>query len=367
MEETGQIKQNSTERSDRPIISNDAIDLIALIKRIWIKKNLFLKVTAFFAIVGIIIAFTSRVEFIASCKLVPNSQDSAVPKLGGLSNLAGLAGINLSGLESSTITPDLYPQLVSSLPFIEELINKPIYFEKIDTVISSYQYFKEFDSPTVWGYLLQYSIGLPGQIKQLVSTSDNSARKNYDLVRYSTEDWLLIEGFKKRLGISVDQITGVIRVSAKMPDPVASAMVTDLMVKQLKLSIINYKISKSKVNLDFLERRFNEAKKTYYDKQKMIARYLDSNKNILSASKKVEYEMLQNELTISFEVFKGLSTQFEQAKIKVKEDTPDFNILDPVRIPEKRSNPKRVFIFIVCISIGILSAITYIFLIQDQH
>ena len=56
-------------------ISEDEIDLIELAKIIWAGRRLIIKVTAVFIILGLIIAFTSKVEYEASCKLLPESQE----------------------------------------------------------------------------------------------------------------------------------------------------------------------------------------------------------------------------------------------------------------------------------------------------
>ena len=57
---------------------------------------------------------------------------------------------------------------------------------------------------------------------------------------------------------------------------------------------------------------------------------------------------------MAFEVYKGLATQLEQAKIKVKEETPVFSVLEPVMVPIDKSKPKRKIILGVFIFIGIL-------------
>ena len=44
----------------------------------------------------------------------------------------------------------------------------------------------------------------------------------------------------------------------------------------------------------------------------------DKNKNITSSLFRTESQRLQNELDIAMEVYKGLASQLEQAKIKLK-------------------------------------------------
>jgi protein involved in polysaccharide export with SLBB domain len=78
-----------------PIIKDDEIDLIEVAKTIWAGRKLILKVTAVFLVIGLVIAFGSKVEYEASCKLMPETQEGMKSNLGGLGSIAGLAGINL--------------------------------------------------------------------------------------------------------------------------------------------------------------------------------------------------------------------------------------------------------------------------------
>jgi LPS O-antigen subunit length determinant protein (WzzB/FepE family) len=70
-----------------PIIKDDEIDLIEVAKTIWAGRKLILKVTAVFLVIGLVIAFGSKVEYEASCKLMPETQEGMKSNLGGLGSL----------------------------------------------------------------------------------------------------------------------------------------------------------------------------------------------------------------------------------------------------------------------------------------
>ena len=74
-------------------ISEDEIDLIELAKTIWAGRRLIIKVTAVFIILGLIIAFTSKVEYEASCKLLPESQEGMKGNLEEGCSFVGFARI----------------------------------------------------------------------------------------------------------------------------------------------------------------------------------------------------------------------------------------------------------------------------------
>jgi len=56
----------------------------------------------------------------------------------------------------------------------------------------------------------------------------------------------------------------------------------------------------------------------------------------------LELARLTRELKIQETIFELLTQQYEQAKISENRDTPTIQILDPPRVPEKRSRPKRL-------------------------
>ena len=79
-----------------------------------------------------------------------------------------------------------------------------------------------------------------------------------------------------------------------------------------------------------------------------------------------EYQNLQNEMNIAFEVYRGLATQLEQARISVKERTPVFSVLEPVQIPLDKSEPKRKIILILSFALGAFVSITIV-LIKNRY
>lgn len=342
--------------SGKENILEDEIDLIQLAKDIWGKRLFIVKTTSVFLVLGLTIAFTSKVEFAASCKLMPESQEAGSPDLGGLGGLAGLAGINLNLSGAGSLTPELYPEIVKSTPFLEGLLNSPVYFENRDITITSFEYFKDFDKPSLLGLIGEYTFGLPGKIKGLLSSSGDAVVDAHGLLRFSKEDWKVLEKFSDRLSVSVDSKTGIISVTTEMPDPVASAQVASLLVNKLTQKIASYKVEKVQVNLDFIEERLADAQSEYERKQELVAKFTDRNRNITNSLIQTEYERLQNELNIAFEVYKGLASQREQARIKVKEETPVFTILEPVRVPEDKNKPRRALIVIGFTLLGFTSA-----------
>ncbi len=344
------------------VVKGGEIDLVALSKAIWKNRFLVLKINGIFLILGLFIAFTSKVEYEASCKILPENNNSELPNLGGLGGLAGLAGISLDLGSSDGVSVQLYPSFIKSTPSVVSLINHPLFFEKYDTTISSFEYFQNIDNPSFFGLIGKYTIGLPGQIKKLI-VSDSTSSYKYDFPRFSKDDWEIIEDFSNRISISHNEENGTVKITVEMPDPVAAAELTQLVYNQLTERLISYRTEKSRQNLQFITSRFEETKLEYEQNQTKLAEFSERNKNVTNSLILNEYERLKNEMDISFEVYKGLAAQLEQAKIKLKEDTPIFTILEPVKIPEDKLKPRRLLILIAFLMVGITwSTIKVIFL-----
>lgn len=335
--------------------NEDEIDLVEIARLLWGKRRFILKVTAIFFVIGLTVALLSPVEYEASCKLMPESQEGAKGNLGSLGGLAGLAGINLDG-GGGTLSPELYPEIAKSVPFQLKILHTPIYYEANDTSVSSYVYFKEIATPSALSGVAKYTIGLPSVIRSWLfgSKDANTVQKvGSELIQLTKEDTELIERFRQRISVSVDSKTGIISLAAEMPDAFAAAGIADKVVEQLTEEISNYKAGKARINLEFIQERFEESRKEFNERQRLLAAFTDRNKNLNSALAQIEYQRLQNEYNIAFEVYKGLANQLEQAKIKVKEETPVFTVLEPVKVPVEKSKPQRKLIVIAWIAGGV--------------
>ena len=190
------IQENNTTSQDQ----EDAIDIIALLKNLWTARKIILKITLAFTFLGLFVAVFSKNEFTASTTFVPLAQGS---KAGGsLGSLASLAGINIGGgVNSEEISPELYPQIVSSIPFQLELLNTPFTIEGQTAPVSYSDYYENIYSPGLLSNIKKYTIGLPGVLISLVRSAPDdleaaAGAKESQLIAISKEEYKLIEEAK---------------------------------------------------------------------------------------------------------------------------------------------------------------------------
>ena len=141
-------------------VSEDEIDLIELLKKVYLEKKFILKTSILAALLGIVYALFQPNEFTSSTTFIP--QLSSGVKTGGssLSGLASLAGINIGSMESSSeFPPTLYPQVVNGIPFQLDLLSSEITLD--NKASNAKEYFLEKKSSfNIFGTIKKYTIGL---------------------------------------------------------------------------------------------------------------------------------------------------------------------------------------------------------------
>lgn len=351
------------EREPKSFQDNE-IDLVELIKSIWYERKFIAKVISVFLLIGLVYAFTSPIEYQASSKLLPESQTTQGPNLGNLAGLAGLAGVDLGVIGEShagTLSPQLYPEIVNSLPFILAVLNDTVYFEQLNLYTTPFHYFKEIEKASLIGLVKKYTLGLPALFMKNLKGESKVSEKITPFYRLSKEDWLLIEKFKDRILIEINPETGIIELRTEIPDPYAAAQIAKKVELMITKAVVEYQTNKSQKNLEFILETYQEAKTEFELIQLKLAQTVDRNKNVTTATAKIELQRIEQEYEVAFNIYKGLSSQVEQAKIKLKEETPVFTVLEPVRIPEDKHKPKRKLIVILFLLAGFLVSTGYLF------
>ncbi|MDG1508484.1 MAG: Wzz/FepE/Etk N-terminal domain-containing protein [Flavobacteriaceae bacterium] len=344
----------------------DSIDIIALLQSIWTGKKLILKTVLVFMILGLFIAVFSQNEYTASITIVP--QSSSEKPGGSLGGIAALAGINLGSVgQQSSISPTLYPQILTNISFQKELLETLITIEGQDNKITYKEYYTNVYNPSVLSSIKKYTIGLPGVLIGLLKsdkTSNEKSNNNDSLPQITEDDKKLVELLLEQLSMEVNDKDGYISLSTTMPEARAAAELTQKAQELLEQYVIDFKIEKSSSELDFIKNRYQEKEQEFQKIQQKLAVYTDRNQNVNSARAKMELMLLQSEYDLAYGVYSELAKQLETQELKVKEDTPIFTILQPVFVPLEKTGPKRSLIFIIYTFLGFVLSIGYILALE---
>ncbi len=283
--------------------------------------------------------------------------------MGKISSLASLAGFDLDLSDpNSDISPILYPQIVESAPFMLELMNKPFTFKQVDHPVSLYEYFVHIKKPSVYEYLRQFTIGLPGYIKaKMKKKGVGTAVKNGGPIVVTEEQALMMEALEGSVELSINKKEGYLTLTCYMSEPLLTAQVAEEALNLLQKYIVNFKTKKATEQLAFIEQRYAEKKADCIKAQERLASFRDRNWHVSTASALAEQERLQNDYDIANSVYSELAKSLEQSKIQVKRQTPAFAIIKPVVVPIEKDSPNRLKILMVSIILGFVVGVGYVF------
>ncbi len=167
----------------------------------------------------------------------------------------------------------------------------------------------------------------------------------------------------RRLSVDVDRTDGYITIEVVMPEAVAAAEVAARAQKLLEEYVTRFKIEKVQAGLDFIEERYREAKADFEEKQRALARFRDNNLDLSSAAGRARESRFSDEYNLAFSIYSDLAARREQARIKVKEDTPVFTVVKPVTVPMVKSAPKRKLIVAGSLLLGLAVGVMLVFML----
>jgi LPS O-antigen subunit length determinant protein (WzzB/FepE family) len=339
------------------------IDLLQLIRVFWDGRRTIIKWGVFFAALGVVVAFTTPKQYATTITMVPQLSNNK-SNMGNMAGLAALAGVNLNmNTGSSDISPNVYPQILASIPYQLELMNTPLKFENIDQPVTAYDYFSEYARPNP---LIKYTIGLPGVVLKLFKGNDGDEAlgdqlPDSSLIHLTEKQRNVIEALQKLVSIELNQDDGYISLTAMMPEALPSAQMAKRGQEILQRLITEFKIQKATADLTFIQQQYDEIEKQYIKAQEVLASFSDKNKNVYTAMAQTERERLYNEYSLAYQLFTEISKQREQAKIKVKEDTPVFTIVEPASIPQKAVKPNKKLILVIWTFLGGIIGVGIVF------
>lgn len=323
---------------------DEGINLLFIATKIWNKKKFIIKVTAIGGIMGLIIAFSIPKEYTTTIILTPDSHSSIIGT--SMGSLASLAGININGTDmgDALASPELYPDILQSTPFIKGLLDVYIKDSKAEIDTTLYSYIKDYQSEAWWNIILK----IPGTLKGLIRTEDTSEGEDTTInnLYISLEDQQIMDNLKNRFTINTNKKTNATTITVTMQSPEVSAYIADTLALYLQTYIIEYRTQKARKDLEYTEKLYKESQASYYKSQKELAIFIDRNINVVSAQYKTTQEKLQNEVNLTYSIYNQMAQQLQIAKVKVQDTTPVFTIIQPAIQPLIPSKPSKKILFI---------------------
>jgi hypothetical protein len=239
---------------------------------------------------------------------------------------------------------------VHSTPFIYELFDIPVTFERKDSVITAplVEYMKEYQKKPWWdhvidapfkvlGWVLSLGKEKPADVPVAELDPSNLPKKERGVVKY----------FAENIMVNVDKKTGKTTMSLMLQDPLVVAATMEAVTENLKAYMSDYRTSKARQDIENLEVICSQRKEDYYKAQQAYADYVDANKNVIRHSAQAERERLQQEMNLAYQVYSQVATQLEGARIQAEQAKPVFAIINPVTVPIRKAAPSKAKMLVV--------------------
>lgn len=322
------------------------------------KKTIFLILGISFFL-GILISFTSPSEWKTVASLVPENNNTKGSS-GGLSSLAGAAGISLSGGSVETINPTLYPNIGSSTPFLLAVADHKISLKESNETITVEDYISKRQKKSFFKKVA----GMPMSLWSLVKgggSNEINENINPSVNKISSSKRGVLNALKQRITVSFDNKQNIVSIEVKMQNAFVSAQVTQFTIDYISNFVSDYSTSRETRKLEFIEIQLKAKKDSFVIIQEKLAKFKDTNVLISNNAGRGELDNLQSEYNLAFDLYSSLQRQREEVLIKVQENTIVFLALEPALVPSDRFAPKRSQIMTSSLFLGLFFSLIYLF------
>ena len=321
------------------------MDLIKVIKELWSRKWTIILIGFISGVIGFLLALDIPKRYKTVVVLAPESSDTDLAS--AASSITSMLGINMGGGGGAdAIYPELYPDIINTIPFSVELLGI-----QVCTVDSSYQgdlyHYLAYNQKNPWWKKAKTAL-----LSKLSGKSGTNIPDVLDAYTLNKRQIKLIEELHDNVSCEVDVKTSVITLISKMQDKQVSCTVADSLCYKLQDYVAAYKTNKTRGELASVTRMFEEAKEEYLKAQSAYANFVDKNVNLTRESSKAEAVRLENEMNIAYAIYQELASHMSMVRAKVLEQTPAFTVLEPARLAEWHYAPKKSVIAIVFAVLG---------------
>lgn len=144
----------------------------------------------------------------------------------------------------------------------------------------------------------------------------------------------------------------MITISVKDQDPLVAALMADSVKSHLQVAITEYRTKKARVDLDYMQKIYNEARSQYDKSRQLYASYADANQDVILQSFKMKQDDLENDMQLKYNIYTQVVEQLQLAKAKVQERTPAFTIVQSATVPIKACSRSRASVVIIFMMLG---------------
>lgn len=277
-----------------------------------------------------------------NCKIQLAPEDNNGGSAGTLAMLASSFGVNIGGgfQSSDAITVMLYPDLLNSVEFKVSLLRIKVQRPTDKMPMTYYDYLKNEQKEPWW-------ISAKESLMTFLFGKESGKKESQPIDPFElTPEQAGISGMvnsmiKCDITSSAAKQQVLITIEVTDQDPHIAAIMADSVKVHLQEYITEYKTKKARHDLEFTEKLYKDAKKSYERARQLYADYMDANHDVILENVRQKQTDLENELQLLYNNYNALSTQLLAAKVQVQEETPAFTTLQAATVPLWPSGPNR--------------------------
>lgn len=322
--------------------TSNGIDFIGLILLLWSKWKTLLLACIIGGVLSIIVAFSIPKQYTSQAVLAPEFASGGMGASGTIGSYASMLGVDLGSLGGGedALYPELYPQIISSTPFLCEILSMNVESKDGELSTDLYHYLRFEQKEPWWTTVVQAPIRLAKRLT--THTVDTVIPSDGNAMMLSRAQQMTMKSLDKRIHVDVDKGNSVITMNVTMQDPLIAAVVAERVMDNLQRYIGDYRSAKARKDLVNTQKIYEEAQQKYYAAQQAYASYADQHMGVVMMQHQIEQDRLENERDLAYGVYNQLAGQMELARAKVQESTPVCVVMQPPIVPFKASSPKKL-------------------------
>ena len=318
------FEKESSETNKPKIIIDNTIDFRVIFDILNNNKKYIFYITMIFAIIGTGSSFLLKKQYSAEITLYPAKKDIS-QGFGQFQSLAANLGMNTQNNDQNFNISDV----VKSRLIANKMVNyqwKTISGQSIDLI-------------TLW------------ELNKPPWYNFNSNNKTNALIIIEKA----IKKFNNHVQVSEDRISGLIKITTTLQDPVIAANVANFIGNEVELYIQKENSAQSTKEKLFISERLSIVKKELEASELELKEFKERNRGFEDSPELfMNYSQLFREVEGKKEVYLTLQQQLELARIEEVKQSPILHILDNAVPPIKKSYPNRGIFLIFSFLIGLI-------------
>jgi uncharacterized protein involved in exopolysaccharide biosynthesis len=282
------------------------IEISEIIDILWQNRRIIFRNTAVIVVLAIGLSLLQKKTYQATTTILPDIPylNSLSGKLGGLQDLAAVAGLENNGNVSPT---QLYPDVILSNCILKKIIDHRYKTMKYDSLVTLLQY---------WGF------------------DDPDPKQNYESLLKELQGGVIL--------VDMDKKTTITTITVETEEPQLSADIANQLTKELDYFQGNLRRSNASEQCAFLEKRIPEVEKDLLASENALRIFNEANLSAVQSPRlSMQQKRLSRDIDLNSALYLDLKQQYEYAKIDQIKNSELITVLDSASAPYTGHGKKR--------------------------